>query len=464
MSNGSSVPGTPDRPLRVAVVGSGPSGFYAVAALMAAKDLTVEVDLFDRLPTPFGLVRGGVAPDHQKIKSVIRAYNKTAALPGFRFFGNVKIGADISVDELREQYDQVCFAVGCEGSRKLGIPGEDLHGSFSATEFVGWYNAHPDYVNHEFDLGAKAAVVVGVGNVSMDVTRVLAQDPERLQPSDIADHALDALRAKGITDVYVLGRRGPAQAAFSPAEIKEIGELEDVDLILPERSHVLDEASAADYEANADKGTRKIVEYLQEVAAAGPAGAPMRVHLLLCTSPVEVLGEGGKMTGVRVEINELYASDRGIRPRGTGETFEISAGLMFRSVGYKGRPLAGLPTDEWDGTIVNEAGRVMQGDTPMPGVYVVGWAKRGPSGLIGTNRADSVATVAGMLEDVAGLADAPARSAAAVDSWLQERCPGFTTWADWEALDAAEVAKGEADGRVRVKFSTVESMLKALGR
>lgn len=466
-----SQPGTPERPLRVAIVGSGPSGFYAAAALLddrkgASKEHTVEVDLFDRLPTPFGLVRGGVAPDHQKIKNVVRAYNKTAAHPGFRFFGNVRIGEDISVEELRGHYDQVCFAIGCEGSRKLGIEGEDLDGSHSATEFVGWYNAHPDYVDHTFDLGTKAVVVVGVGNVSMDVTRVIAQDPDRLHPTDIADHALAALRDKGVTDVYVLGRRGPAQAAFSPGEIKEIGELEGVDLILPERSYVLDPISAAAFEQDADKQTRKNVEYLAERGAEEPEGHPMRVHLLMCTSPVEVLGEGGKMTGVRCEINELYLTDDGrIRPRGTGQTFELEAGLMFRSVGYKGKPLPGLPFDDWKGTIPNEGGRIVDGDgTPIHGLYVVGWAKRGPSGLIGTNRADSVATVDQMIADLPSLADAPQRSAEQAMAMVDEKAPGHTTWADWETLDAAEVANGEASGRVRVKFPTVEAMLTALGR
>ncbi len=456
--------GTAERPLRVAIVGSGPSGFYAAGALLNHKAVVAEVDLFDRLPTPYGLVRGGVAPDHQKIKNVVRVYDRTAARPGFRYFGNVRVGWDLPVDALRALYDQVVFAVGCEGARSLGIPGEDLPGSWSATEFVGWYNAHPDYVDRRFDLSHRAAVVVGVGNVAMDVTRVLVKDPDLLYPTDIAEHALEALRAKGVTDVYVLGRRGPAQAAFSPAEIKEIGDLDNVDLVLPERSHVLDPVSAEDW-GEADKRTVQNVEYLQARAAAGTRGRPMRVHLLLCTSPVEVLGSGDRMVAVRCEINELVRGEDGrIRPRGTGETFEIEAGLMLRSVGYKGRPIPGLPFDARRGILPNDAGRVIGDDgAPLPGVYVVGWAKRGPSGLIGTNRADSVATVQQMLADLPGLDDRSAPAEARAEA-IARHCPQHTTWADWEVLNAAEVAAGEASGRVRVKFPTVEAMLEALGR
>ena len=458
--------GSSERPLRVAIVGSGPSGFYAAAALFKSKELHVEVDFFDRLPTPYGLVRGGVAPDHQKIKNVIRAYSKTASDPRFRFFGHVAIGSDITVAQLREHYDQVCFAIGAESSRKLGIPGEDLPGSFSATEFVGWYNAHPDYVDRQFDLSTGAVVVVGVGNVAMDVTRIIAQSPDRLHPTDIADDALAALRVKSVTDIYVLGRRGPAQAAFSPAEIKEIGELEGVEMVLPERAHVLDPLSAAEYEASADKATRKNVAYLQAKAAEQATGGAVRVHLLLCTSPKVIHGSDGVVSGVTAEINELYEDDRGsIRPRGTGETFEIEAGLVFRSVGYRGIPLAGLPFDERTGRIPNDEGRITESSgSHIPGLYVVGWAKRGPSGLIGTNRADSVATVAHMLADAAQIVEAPARTAATCAQLVSESAPQHTTWADWETLDALEQSRGEVDGRIRSKFATVEQMLKALGR
>jgi ferredoxin--NADP+ reductase len=458
--------GSFERPVRVAIVGSGPSGFYAAAALLKSKDLNVEVDLFDRLPTPYGLVRGGVAPDHQKIKNVTRAYDKTAADPRFRFFGNVNVGTQVTVEQLRGAYDQVCFAVGAESSRKLGIPGEDLPGSYSATEFVGWYNAHPDYIDRAFDLGTRAVVVVGVGNVAMDVTRVIAQSPDRLHPTDIADHALSALRSKSVTDIYVLGRRGPAQAAFSPAEIKEIGELEGVDLVLPERSVVLDPASAAQYEASAAKSTRKNVEYLQTKAAEGTGDAPVRVHVLLCTSPTVIHGDEGKVSGVTAEINELYEDDRGsIRPRGTGQTFKIDAGLVFRSVGYRGTPLAGLPFDERTGRIPNEEGRITDATgAVLAGLYVVGWAKRGPSGLIGTNRADSVATVAHMLADAAAGGEGASMTSQQAASWVADSAPQHTTWADWQTLDGLERSRGEVSGRIRSKFTTVDEMLKALGR
>ena len=456
--------GTPERPLRVAIVGAGPSGFYAANALLKSTDLVAEVDLIDRLPTPFGLVRGGVAPDHQKIKSVVKAYNKTAQDPRFRFFGNVSVGTDVTVAELQANYDQVCFAFGAESSRRLGIEGEDLDGSHSATAFVGWYNAHPDYRDLTFDLSTKAVVVVGVGNVAMDVARVLAQDPERLAGTDIADYALEALRSSSVTDVYVLGRRGPAQAAFSPAEIKEIGELEGVDLILPPSSYEVDEVSATWLAESGEKSNHKNVEYLQQMAAEGTTGASRRVHLLMLASPVAITGEGERMTGVQVERNEIYCDDRGNpRPRGTGAITSIEAGLLFRSVGYKGTQLPGLPYHKDWGIVPNDEGRITdEGGTILPGLYVVGWAKRGPSGLIGTNRADSVATVAHMIADALGSAPVDVPDAEGAAAFLASKIDKLVTWADWERIDQLEVARGEAKGQIRRKFTNVADMLKAL--
>jgi len=456
--------GTPQRPLRVAIVGAGPSGFYAAAALLKHKELVVEVDLLDRLPTPFGLVRGGVAPDHQKIKGVVRAYNKTAQHERFRFFGNIKVGSDVTVAELQETYDQVCFAIGAESSRSLGIDGEDLAGSHSATAFVGWYNGHPDYRDLDFDLSTTGVVVVGVGNVAMDVARVLARDPEQLAETDIADYALDALRASKVTDIYVLGRRGPAQAAFSPAEIKEIGELEGVDLILPPSAHELDPVSANWLDEHGSKNHKKNVDYLQEKASEGPTGAPKRVHLLMVTSPRAVLGDGDRMSGVHIERNEIYLDDRGNpRPRGTGQTETLEAGLMFRSVGYRGVPLPGLPYHQAWGIVPNDEGRVTDNDgAVLPGVYVVGWAKRGPSGLIGTNRADSQATVAKMVEDAAGQ-PAPSRPTAEEAAvFIASKTERVVTWSDWERLDQLERDAGEARGQIRRKFTSISEMIAAL--
>jgi len=432
--------------------------------LLKHKELVVEVDLLDRLPTPFGLVRGGVAPDHQKIKNVVKAYNKTAQHDRFRFFGNVKVGRDVTVAELRGTYDQVCFAMGAESSRSLGIAGEDLGGSHSATAFVGWYNGHPDYRDLSFDLTTRGVVVVGVGNVAMDVARVLAQDPERLANTDIADYALDALRQSKVTDIYVLGRRGPAQAAFSPAEIKEIGELEGVDLVLPPHAHEVDPASAAWLESAGTKNHKKNVAYLQGKAAEGVAGAPRRVHLLMVTSPVAVLGENGQMTGVRTERNEIYLDDRGNpRPRGTGRMETLEAGLMFRSVGYRGVPLPGLPYHQAWGIVPNEEGRITDEEgTVLDNLYVVGWAKRGPSGLIGTNRADSQATVQKMVEDAKASPMTPCSSAAAAAEFLASKSERIVTWNDWEQLDQLERDAGEARGQIRRKFTSVSEMIAAL--
>jgi ferredoxin--NADP+ reductase len=456
--------GTPDRPLRVAIVGAGPSGFYAAAALLKHKELTVEVDLIDRLPTPYGLVRGGVAPDHQKIKNVVRAYEKTANHERFRFFGNVRVGHDVTVAELRDTYDQVCFAIGAESSRRLGIDGEDLGGSHSATAFVGWYNGHPDYRDHAFDLSTSGVVVVGVGNVAMDVARVLAQDPERLASTDIADYALEALRQSKVTDIYVLGRRGPAQAAFSPAEIKEIGSLEGVDLVLPGHSTEVDAASQAWLETEGTKNHKKNVAYLQEKAIEGVSGAARRVHLLMVTSPTAVLGDGDTMSGVRIERNEIYLDDRGNpRPRGTGQTDTLEAGLMFRSVGYRGIPLPGLPYHQAWGIVPNDEGRVTEeSGEVLDSLYVVGWAKRGPSGLIGTNRADSQATVAKMIEDAK---DRPARNRPSSDqaaAFLSSRTARAVSWADWKRLDQLEREAGEPRGQIRRKFTSVDAMIEAL--
>ncbi|MBX2798778.1 MAG: FAD-dependent oxidoreductase [Myxococcales bacterium] len=434
--------------MRVAIVGSGPSGFYAAAALLGS-DRHVRVDLLDRLPTPFGLVRGGVAPDHQKIKSVVRAYDKTAGADGFRFMGNVDVGRDVTVPALLEAYDQVVLAVGNESARRLGIEGSQLEGTHTATAFVAWYNGHPDHQHHAFDLSCSAAVVVGVGNVAMDVARVLAQDPERLASTDITDTALHALRASQIRDVYVLGRRGPAQAAFSPSEIKEIGELEGVDLIVRPEDAALDPASAAWLEAHGDKQAKQNCALLAEHVGR-PSTAPRRVHVRLHTSPVRFLGDGA-LAQVELGTNRLEATDGGrFRAVDTGERARVAAGISFEAVGYRGVPLPDVPFDDRRGTIPNVEGRVTTDGTPVPRLYVVGWAKRGPSGLIGTNRADSKATVAAMLEDVAALPaierpDLP--YADAVD------------WDGWQRIDQHEVAAGQAKGKIRDKVVDVDALV-----
>ncbi|HVS64617.1 MAG TPA: FAD-dependent oxidoreductase [Thermoanaerobaculia bacterium] len=458
--------GSGERPLRVAVVGSGPSGFYAAAALFKS-DLEITIDMFDRLPTPFGLVRGGVAPDHQKIKNVIRVYDKTASDPRFRFFGNVMIGRDLSVAELTGHYDQVVFAVGNESDRQLGIPGEDLEGVYSATEFVGWYNGHPDFQDRHFPLDrARRVAVVGNGNVAMDVTRILVQEPDELQPTDITDEAVAELRRSAVEEVYLLGRRGPAQAAFSPKEIKEIGDLACCDLIVEPAAMVLDELTRAWMEGE-PPSTKKNVDYLTEVSAKDCAGSRRRVHCRFLVSPVELLGEDGRLRAVRIERNELVAGKGGEpRPRGKGEIEELEVELLFKAVGYRGTPLDGLPFDERTGIFPNVDGRIIDptSGAPVPRQYVVGWAKRGPSGLIGTNAADSQATATSMLADAAGSKAAANREKepGAIVELLAERGVDFVSYQDWQRLDQDEIGRGEATGKVRLKYTAVDSMMEAV--
>ncbi len=457
--------GTPERPLSVAVVGSGPSGFYAAESLLKTPDLTVRVDMFDRLPTPFGLVRGGVAPDHQKIKSVAAVYERTAQDPRFRYFGAVKAGKDVTVAELAERHDAVIWAVGCESDRHMGIPGEDLQGSYSATEFVGWYNGHPDHRDKAFDLSVEAVAVVGVGNVAMDVTRVLARDPEELAKTDISDYALAALRKSGVKTVWLLGRRGPAEAAYSPGEIEEIGELGAASLVVDPKEAALDEVSKPEHDA--DPEAQKKTAYVQAVAAKGGAPKERQVRLRFRVGPVELIGEGGKVKAIKLERNKLVSDGKGgVKAAGTGEFETHPVGLVLRSVGYRGIPVPGLPFDEKSGHVPNADGRVVEapGKPALPGHYVVGWAKRGPSGLIGTNRADSVATVKALLEDWKG-GKLPARSDVSLDATLSlMKSKGLRpiSFADWQKLDKLEKERGAKAGKIREKFTRVEDMLAAL--
>jgi ferredoxin--NADP+ reductase len=455
-------------PLRVAIVGSGPSGLYAAGQLLRSKDHTAEVDVFDRLPTPWGLVRLGVAPDHPNIKAVTRVYEKTAALPGFRFYGNVEVGRDITAEELHERYHAVLYAYGAASDRRLGIDGEDLPGSWAATEFVAWYNGHPDFRDLEFDLSScERAVVVGNGNVAADVARMLSLTDEELRVTDVADHALAALRDSAITEIVVLGRRGPAQAAFTNPEVLELGELEDADVIVDPADMQLDPASEA-WLAGEEAGMteRKNVEILRGYSERVPEGRRKRLVLRFLTSPVEILGED-RVEGVVVERNELVEDGGSLRAKPTGERETIPAGLIFRSVGYRGLPLPGASFDERRATIPNDRGRVLAepGGDPVPGAYVVGWIKRGPSGIIGTNKKDAQETVTTLLEDLAsGAVPAPALpDRSSIEDLLAERRPHHVTFAGWEAIDATEKAAGEPQGRPRVKLCRWDELLDAAG-
>jgi ferredoxin--NADP+ reductase len=461
-------PGTAARPLRVAIVGAGPTGFYAADQLLRQEGLVVEVDMFDRVPTPFGLVRYGVAPDHQKIKSVTAAFDKVASHPRFRFYGAVELGKHVTVDDLRAHYHQIFYSTGAQTDRRMGIPGEDLTGSHPATEFVAWYNGHPDYQDHQFDLSVERVAVVGVGNVAIDVARILSRTPEELAVTDISEQAFEALRHSAIKEVYLLGRRGPAQAAFTNPEIKELGELADADVIVDPREVELDPLSRAALAQAPDRATTKKVEILQSYAGRVPSGKPRKLIIRFLVSPVELIGDAaGEVTGITLVRNELTQTPTGtLQPRATDRFETLPVGLVFRSVGYRGVALPGVPfNDKW-GVILNEKGRVLDPDAKQPvlGEYTGGWIKRGPSGVIGTNKLDAAETITCMMEDLArgAVLQPSAPSAAAADALVRSRQPQCISYDDWRHLDRLEVERGRALGKPRVKLTRLDEIYGAL--
>jgi ferredoxin--NADP+ reductase len=476
---------TDESPIRIAVIGSGPAGFYAAGHLLKDASGRFEVDMLERLPTPWGLVRSGVAPDHPKIKSVTRVYEKTAAHERFRYFGNVNFGEHVSREDLLAHYHAIVYATGSPSDRPLGVPGEQLPGSHAATEFVGWYNGHPDHTELEFDLttasgggaASERAVVVGNGNVALDVARMLVLAPEELASTDTADHALATLAAGHVSEVVILGRRGPAQAAFTNPELLELGELADADVIVD--ADELERALAVhDAQAEQDITSRRNVEILRSYAARVPAGHRKRIVLRFLVSPVAFLpDEHGRLGSVELIRNELVpAPGGGLRAQPTDERETIPAGLAFRAIGYRGIPLPGVPFDQRSAVIPNRGGRIVDPDSgaPLPGEYVVGWIKRGPSGVIGTNKKDAQETVDAMLADLSasgnGNAPSPEQGAAhlpdtpdaaAVEELLRSRQPELVTYAGWEAIDRHERALGEAAGRPRVKLTRIDELLRA---
>jgi ferredoxin/flavodoxin---NADP+ reductase len=443
--------------LRVAVVGSGPAGFYAADALLKSDDPRVEVDLIDRLPTPWGLVRLGVAPDHENIKAVSRAFEKTAARPGFRFFGNVDVGSTVSHDDLLNLYDAVVYTVGAQTDRRLGIPGEDLPGSWAATEFVAWYNGHPDYQDRVFDLSHERVVVIGNGNVAIDCARMLALTEDELRPTDTTPEATDAINTAGVREILMLGRRGPVQAAFTPPELKELGELAGADVIVDAADLQLDPASAHALEEDRERARRNF-ELLEEFAAREPQGKSRRIVLRFLASPLAILG-ADRVEGVEVVRNELVEEDGRLVARPTGEREVVPAGLVLRSVGYKGVALPGVPFDERSGTIPNDRGRVVGAER----TYAAGWIKRGPSGVIGTNKKDATETVELLLEDARAGKLACVDSTQSLEGLLDERGATYVAHEGWQAIDAAERSAGEPLGRPRVKLTAWEQLL-ATGR
>lgn len=445
--------GSPGNPLRIAIIGSGPSGFYATEALFKS-DLNIKIDMFEKLPVPFGLVRSGVAPDHPKIKNVTRIYDKIAQNPNFTFFGNVTVGKDIQVAELEQYYHALFFTSGASSDRRLNIPGEDLERSYTATEFVAWYNGHPEYRDRQFDLSQEKAVIIGQGNVAMDVCRILAKSVDELKSTDIAQHALEALSQSKIKDIYMIGRRGPAQAAFTPQEAKELGELTITDAIVDPKDLELSEVDQTELERKEMAPKRKNIEILNKLAAREKNDKQRRLHIMFFNSPIELRGNGA-VEEVILERNQLSGEAGKQKSRGTGETQVLPAGLVFRSVGYRGLPMEGVPFHEAWGVFENEQGRI------KPGMYTSGWIKRGPSGIIGTNKPCAYESAELLLADAGELScDIP--NSNAVEALLKERNVRTVSYADWQKIDAAEIARGQDVGKTREKFTRIEEMLAVL--
>ena len=438
--------------LRVAVIGSGPAGIYAAEALTRHGD--VAIDVLDRLPCPFGLVRYGVAPDHPKIRSISAALSSVLEDPEVRFLGNVDVGTDISLGELHEYYDAILVASGAAIDRRLGVPGEDLPGSFSATEFVAWYNGHPDAALDAFTLDATSVAVVGVGNVAVDVVRLLAKTADDLRSTDIPDHVLAVLDSSRVTDIHMIGRRGPAQAKFTTKELRELGEIANADVLVDPAELELDEAS--EQLLATTPAARRNVEVLRGWAAREPSGRPRRLHVRFWQRPVEVLGEL-LVTGVRLEQTRLVDG----QVVGTGNLSTVDAQMVLRSVGYRGLPMPAVPFDDSSGIVPNAAGRVLLDGEPVRGLYVAGWIKRGPTGVIGTNKHDARETVAAILEDAPLLPPAPIRDPDGLPSLLAQRGVTAVSWEGWRAIELAESQLGQARGSARARITERAALLAA---
>jgi ferredoxin--NADP+ reductase len=453
----SAILGSIERPLRVAVVGSGPSGFYAVDALYKAP-FPIEVDMFDRLPSPFGLVRYGVAPDHLKIKNVIKVYEKDALDPRFAFFGNVNIGHDLKLAEMQKFYDAIIFACGAETDKPLGIPGESLTNSHTATEFVGWYNGHPDYQNRTFDLSHPVAVVVGLGNVAMDVARILAKTVDELKNTDITQRSLDILSQSKIKEIHIIGRRGPVQSAFTPAEIKEFHELTHATPIVQAEDLKLNDASQKELDNPQHPVRKKNFEILRKFATSAEIPKERKIIFHFLKSPAEIKGSK-KVSSIVLEKNTLSGEVEHQTAKGTGVLEELNCGNIFRSVGYRGVAIQGVPFDVKKGIFPNEAGRIVENGKVVTGLYTCGWIKRGPTGIIGTNKADSEESVHSLLSDIANLKPCALPQRKSVVDFLTSKKIRFVNYAAWQKINAAEIERGKAAGKPREKFISVEDML-----
>jgi len=451
--------GTQGNPLRTAIVGSGPAGFYTAEALLRSKS-TVVVDMFERLASPFGLVRSGVAPDHPKLKEPIRVYEKIAESPQFRFLGNITVGRDVSVRELRDCYHTVVLACGAQTDRTMGIPGEHLAGSHAASEFVGWYNGHPDYRDRKFDLFHETAVVIGQGNVAIDIARVLAKTVDELRRTDIAAHALEVLAESKIRNIHIIGRRGPVQAKFTHPNLREMGQLADCEPVVNPSDLELNAASREELADRKNRATVKSYEVLQGFAARPTTARHRRCHIDFFKSPVE-LGGGGRLERVVLMRNRLAGEPSRQVAVETGKTQELACGILIRSIGYRSVPITGVPFDDVRAVIPNRDGRVTDGTNIIPGLYVAGWIKRGPTGIIGSNREDSVETVNAILADLPHLDMYPSFGTERLEALLERRGIRVVSFADWQKIDAAEMRRGKVAGKPREKFTRLDDMLDA---
>lgn len=450
--------------MRVAIIGSGPAGFYAAEVLLRRTDTVVHVDIFDRLPTPFGLVRGGVAPDHQSIKAVTRVYEKTATRPTFRFLGNVCLGSDVTVEELRQHYHQIVYAVGNEADRRLGIPCEGIARCTPATVFIGWYNGHPDYRHAKIDLSVSRVAVVGNGNVAIDAARMLLRTPAELEKTDVAAHALEALRHSKVREVYILGRRGPEQASFTPPELKEFGEMDDVDpIVAPEEL-----AGCTIPETAGNTQQEKNLKILQSYAARQPGAKTKKLHFRFRVSPTEIIADAdGQVSGLKLEKNRLEVQPDGtVSARGTGEIEVLEVGMVLPAVGFAAKRIDGIPYDEKAKIIANEDGRVVDpvSRRVVANEYVVGWARTGPQGLIGSHKPASAHVVEHMIADGTGLEARELPEREAIDALLRQRGVQIVTFSDWKRLDDVEVARGERRGAPRDKIVDIDAMLEVLAQ
>jgi ferredoxin/flavodoxin---NADP+ reductase len=453
--------GSVDNPLLVAIVGSGPSGFYATEELVKS-DIAVKIDMYERLPCPYGLVRSGVAPDHPKLKQAILLYDKIAHSPEFNLVANVTVGSDLTVGELRNAYHAIIFTCGAETDRKLGIPGEDLAGSHTATEFVGWYNGHPDYRERTFDLSHEVALIIGQGNVAADVSRILSKTVDELKYTDIAQHALDVLAESKIKEIYVIGRRGPAQAKFTPKELREFGELADCDVLVDPAELELNPISKQELEEKSNIGNKKIYDQFTVYASRKPSGKLRRCYFQFLRSPVKLIGDT-RLEKIKLEKNRLSGEAFSQSAKGTGDTYEMEAGILFRSIGYRGVPIPGVPFHESWGVFPNEDGRITDNGEIVPQLYVAGWIKRGPSGIIGTNRADSVATVASLLADINKINAVETKQGInIIYPLLEERNIRYVNYDEWKKIDAKEIERGQPKQKPREKFTYLNEMLAVL--